>query len=234
MKVSIVIPVYNEENTIFTILNKINNIKQIDKEVIVIDDGSTDNTKNIIEQKCLNFIHKKKYLSKNYGKGYACREGIKISTGDIILIQDADLEYNPDNYPALIKPIISNQAKVVYGSRIMPGGKRSRPNHIMIKLSKLANFFLTKLSNLLNGQRLTDAHTCYKVFSKDVIKNIELVENGFNFCPEITAKVSKLGFKIYEVGIDYQGRSYKDGKKIKIIDGFSAIVALLKYNIKIF
>lgn len=230
MKLSVVIPVYNEEKTIYQILLKIDSIKDINKEVIVIDDGSSDNTRQILEIKCKNLFDKKIFFDKNKGKGFACKEGIKIATGDIIIIQDADLEYNPYNYNRLIEPIINNKAKVVYGSRIITGGIRKRPKKLMNLLSTIANYFLTWVSNLLNKQNLTDAHTCYKVFTKDVIKNIKLVENGFSFCPEVTAKISKKNIKILEVPIDYIGRSHKEGKKIQILDGLKALFAIIKYN----
>jgi len=231
MILSIIIPIYNEEKTIYEILCKINEISEIQKEIIVIDDGSSDNTKNILKTKCQNLYTKEIFLEKNYGKGYACRKGIAESTGDIILIQDADLEYNPKDYKKLIFPIMEKKCEVVYGSRVLPGAKRVRPKKFIIQLSKIANHFLTALSNFLNKQNLTDAHTCYKAFDKKILKKINLVENGFNFCPEITAKVSKLKIKIFEVPIEYHGRSHKDGKKIKVIDGFKAVYAVIKYNI---
>ena len=231
MILSIIIPIYNEEKTIYEILCKINEISEIQKEIIVIDDGSSDNTKNILKTKCQNLYTKEIFLEKKYGKGYACRKGIAESTGDIILIQDADLEYNPKDYKKLIFPIMEKKCEVVYGSRVLPGAKRVRPKKFIIQLSKIANHFLTALSNFLNKQNLTDAHTCYKAFDKKILNKINLVENGFNFCPEITAKVSKLKIKIFEVPIEYHGRSHKDGKKIKIIDGFKAVYAVIKYNI---
>tara|TARA_Y100000590_G_scaffold450526_1_gene590349 strand:+ start:712 stop:1410 length:699 start_codon:yes stop_codon:yes gene_type:complete len=231
MLVSIIIPVFNEEKTIYEILSKINKLKNIEKEIIVIDDGSTDNSKKIILEKCNDFISKKIFLDKNNGKGFACNSGIKIATGEIILIQDADLEYNPENYYDLLEPFKNNNIKAVYGSRILKGGKRIRPDEITFIISKLANYFLTFLSNLFNNQKLTDAHTCYKVVRKEVMNKISLKEKGFNFCPELTAKISKLGFKIHEVPIDYFGRNYKDGKKINFVDGLRAIYAIIRYNL---
>ena len=231
MILSVIIPVYNEEKTIFKILQKINNQTSIKKEIILIDDGSNDGTREKINKSCINLIDKKIFLDRNYGKGFACRIGIKKSTGDLLIIQDADLEYNPDDYLKLITPILNKSAKVVYGSRIIQGGNRKRPKHLMIQLSKIANYVLTFLSNLLNGQNLTDAHTCYKVFTRDIINQIDLKENGFNFCPELTAKISKLNVKIFEVPIDYNGRTHSEGKKISVIDGFRAFIATIKYNI---
>ena len=231
MLVSIVIPVFNEENLIFHILRKINNIKSLSKEIIIVDDGSTDNTRNVIENSCEGLFSKFIRLKKNYGKGYALREGFKSVSGDIIIVQDADLEYDPEDYYKLVSPIINSNEKVVYGSRVIKGAKRSRPNSIDTFIRILANKFLTSLSNFFNKQNLTDAHTCYKVFKTDILSQIELVENGFNFCPEITAKISKLGIKIIEVPISYYGRTHKEGKKISFIDGFRAIYAILLYNI---
>jgi glycosyltransferase involved in cell wall biosynthesis len=231
MMLSIVIPVYNEEKTIFEILEKISKQENIKKEVILVDDGSNDNSRNIISNNCKHLIDQIIFLDNNYGKGYACRIGIQKSKGDVIIIQDADLEYNPENYHKLLIPIINKETKVVYGSRVLKGGERTRPKNIIIWLSKLANYFLTFLSNLLNGQNLTDAHTCYKLITRDVIENIKLVENGFNFCPELTAKISKKKNKIIEIPIDYYGRTHSEGKKISIKDGFSAIYATIKYNI---
>jgi glycosyltransferase involved in cell wall biosynthesis len=230
MKLSIIIPVFNEEKTILKILKKINSLDKINKEIIVVDDGSTDNSKSKIENECLDLIDKNIFLDKNYGKGYACRKGIENSTGDIILIQDADLEYDPNNYYRLLEPIRNNIAKVVYGSRIMPGSNTVDNKRFNLHY-KFGNFFLTKLSNILNKQNLTDAHTCYKVFKADIIKSISLKEDNFNFCPEVTAKISKLKIKIYEVPIDYYGRTHKEGKKIGFKDGLNAIYANIKYNL---
>jgi len=231
MLVSIIIPVYNEEQYIKELLIKVNSIKNIKKEVIVINDKSDDNTQNILEQDCNSLYSKLINNKKNMGKGYSCREGIKVSSGEIILIQDADLEYNPENYQRLIDPIMNNDAKVVYGSRVLPGGQRTRPKTFDFVIRYFANWFLTFFSNLLNNQNLSDCHTCYKVFSAEIIKKIDLKENGFCFCPEITAKVSNLGIKIKEVPIDYFGRTQSEGKKISYFDGLRAINSILKYNL---
>ena len=230
MLVSIIIPVFNETRTILPILKKINNIRGIKKEIIIIDDGSTDDTKLIIRKKCSKLYSKLISYKKNRGKGYACRQGLKKASGNIIIIQDADLEYDPKDYPKLVKPIIKKKTKVVYGSRVLKGGKRIRPNSFDVFIRLLANHFLTFLSNILNNQNLTDAHTCYKVFDKSLLKKIKLKEDGFNFCPEITAKFSKAREKIYEVPINYYGRTHAEGKKITFIDGFRAIYAILRYN----
>jgi glycosyltransferase involved in cell wall biosynthesis len=165
------------------------------------------------------------------GKGYSVKQGIIHASGEIIIIQDADLEYNPDNYLTLLNPLINNEAQVVYGSRVLKGGTRTRPKTIDTKIRMFANNILTFFSNFLNNQDLTDCHTCYKVFLSSVIKRIPLEENGFAFCPEVTAKISKLGIKIKEVPIDYFGRTHKEGKKIVFIDGLKAVYAIIKYNL---
>jgi glycosyltransferase involved in cell wall biosynthesis len=230
--VSIVIPVYNEEKYIKDILLKIDQIKNISKDIVLVDDGSEDNTKNIIINDCKGLYNQKIFLDRNYGKGYALRKGFEVAKGDIIIIQDADLEYNPNDYQKLLKPIIEDNKIVVYGSRVLKGGIRRRPNSIDTYFRVFANYFLTYLSNFMNNQRLSDAHTCYKVFRADVSNKIILKENGFNFCPEFTAKISKLGIKIFEVPIDYNGRTHEEGKKISFFDGFRAIYAIIKYNFR--
>ena len=231
MLVSIIIPVFNESKTIFEILKKINKIKGFKKEIIIINDGSTDNTKKIIQKKCSNLYSKFISYKENKGKGYACRKGLMQVEGQIVIIQDADLEYDPNDYAKLIEPIIKKKSKIVYGSRVLEGGHRIRPKSIDVLIRLAANHFLTFLSNLLNQQNLTDAHTCYKVFDSSLLKKIKLAEDGFNFCPEITAKFSKIRENIYEVPINYYGRTHKEGKKISFLDGFRAIYAIIKYNI---
>ena len=231
MIISIVIPIYNEEKTIKSILLKIKKNKNIKKEVILVDDGSNDETRNIINNNCKGLYQKKIFLKKNMGKGFALRKGFKKVSGEIVIIQDADLEYSPNEYQRLIKPIITNESDVVYGSRVMIGAKRFRPKSLDTMIRMFANYFLTYLSNFLNNQNLTDAHTCYKVFKSSLLKNVKLEEDGFNFCPEFTAKISSLGIKIKEVPISYFGRTHKEGKKISFLDGFRAIYAIIRYNI---
>ena len=231
MKISIIIPVFNEARTILKILKKIKNIKKINKEVIIINDGSTDETKKIIEKKCKGLFNKLISYKHNRGKGYACRKGLKNVTGKIVIIQDADLEYDPRDYLKLLNPIFKKKTNVVYGSRVLKGGVRIRPNSFDVIIRLSANHFLTFLSNLLNNHNLTDAHTCYKVFKSNLIKKINLHEDGFNFCPEITAQFSKINEQIYEVPINYYGRTHDQGKKIYFSDGIKAIYALFKYNI---
>ena len=232
MLVSIIIPVYNEEKLIKNLLLRVNSIKKIKKEIIVINDGSTDKTLKVLKKDCKNLFTKLLSYKKNRGKGFACRKGINISNGEILIIQDGDLEYDPKNYYRLIKPIIKKKTNIVYGSRVIRGGKRIRPNTFDFKIRIFANHFLTFLSNILNNQNLTDAHTCYKVFRKKVINGINLQEDGFNFCPELTTKFSKINEKIIEVPIDYYGRTVKEGKKIQFFDGIRAIYCLIKYKIK--
>ena len=231
MLVSVIIPVFNEENFIQEILKKISEVKNIKKEIIIVNDCSTDSTVKILETNCSGLYDKIIHNKKNMGKGFSVREGIKFAKGEIILIQDADLEYNPDNYPRLVDPIIKKEAQVIYGSRVLEGGTRIRPKIYDSKVRLFADNFLTIFSNFLNKQNLTDCHTCYKVFSSDVIKKIHLEENGFAFCPEVTAKISKLGIKIKEVPFDYYGRTHEEGKKIVFLDGIKAIFAIIKYNL---
>ena len=189
MKISVVIPVFNEENFIKKILEKINEIK-LDLQIIVVNDGSKDDTKKILlENKFL--YHEFVDLNENQGKGFAIHQGLKKVKGDIVLVQDADLEYDPADYHKLLEPFKDHNIHCVYGSRVLPGANRTRPKSLSFAFRTFANHFLTFLSNLLNGQKLTDAHTCYKVFRSELVKSLTLVEKGFDFCPEITAKVSK-------------------------------------------
>ena len=232
MKVSIIIPCYNEEKTIDQIINKILSVNiDIEKEIIIVDDCSQDETKKILLK---NFSNNEKikifFHTKNSGKGAAIKTAKKYISGDIILIQDADLEYDPQDYGKLINPIISNKSKIVYGSRVLNQNRYSAPGFIS-KLRVFGNHLLTIVSNYLNNQKLTDAHTCYKVFHKEVFHKINLEENDFAFCPEVTTKISKLGYEIIEVPINYNGRSYEEGKKITWRDGFSALRCLIKYNL---
>ena len=227
MKTTILIPCYNEENTIEKIVNKILEINEVEKEIIIIDDCSSDNTKKILKENLVNKVNKIIFNEKNFGKGYCIREGIKVASGDIVLIQDADLEYDPSDYHKMIKPILKGNADVVYGSRF----KSSDETRILFFWHTVGNKFLTLLSNIFTNLNLTDMEVCYKAFKTEIIKNIDLKENRFGFEPEITAKVSKLNIRIYEVGIKYFGRTYKEGKKINWKDGFSAIRCIIKYNL---
>ena len=231
MLLSIVIPVFNEEKFIREILLKIKKLNNLKKEIILVNDGSTDSTQYVIEKDCKGLYDKFINLDSNFGKGYALRKGFELVVGDIIIVQDADLEYDPQDYLKLIDPIINSGHDVVYGSRVLDGSTRTRPKTFDTLIRVLANRFLTFLSNVLNNQNLTDAHTCYKVFKTSRLKQIKLAENGFNFCPEITAKFSQLGIKIHEVPISYYGRTHEEGKKISFVDGFRAIYAIILYNI---
>ena len=229
MKISVIIPVYNEENYIEKILERINEIN-LNLQIIVVNDGSHDKTKKLLlNNKSLysDFVD----LVENQGKGFAIHQGLKKVQGDIVLIQDADLEYDPSDYYKLIEPFKNKNIHCVYGSRVLPGADRTRPKSISFAFRTFANHFLTFLSNLLNKQKLTDAHTCYKVFRTDLINSLNLIEKGFDFCPEITAKVSRKKIKIYEVPISYNGRTHKEGKKIKFTDGFRAVRTIIYHNI---
>jgi glycosyltransferase involved in cell wall biosynthesis len=229
MKLSVIIPCYNEIHTIEKILNKIKKLSISKIEVILVDDCSNDGTREKIHDKIINknLVDKILYHDKNLGKGAAIRTGIKAATGEIIIIQDADLEYDPIEYQKLIKPIMDKKADVVYGSRFLgESGHR-----VLYFWNRVANAILTMLSNIFTNINLTDMETGYKVFKADIIKNIEIEENRFGFEPEITAKISKLKCRIYEVGIAYHGRTYDEGKKIGWQDAFKAIFCIFKYNI---
>ncbi len=226
MKISIIIPCYNEALTIEKIIEKILNNVKYDKEIIVIDDGSSDGSLDILKNKLEKKIDKILINDKNYGKGYSIRKGISFSRGDIIIIQDADLEYDPSEYIKLIEPIKNGFADVVYGSRFLGSDEK----RVHLYWHRVGNFFLTQLSNMFSNINLTDMETCYKAFKSSTIKKIQLKENRFGFEPEITAKIAKEKIRIFEVGIKYFGRSYDEGKKINWKDGFSAIRCILYYN----
>ena len=228
MKVSIIIPVYNEEKTILKIINKILKLKHLSKELIVVNDGSTDNTKNLLStlsKKRIKIINH----NKNLGKGAAIRTAQKYITGTHVIIQDADLEYNPLDYKKLLKPFKKPNVSVVFGSRVL-NKKRYKLKNFSSFERIFYNHILTIISNIINGQRLSDAHTCYKVFKNNIFKSMKLEENRFAFCPEITTKISNLNINILEVPISYHGRSYAEGKKITYLDGIRAIYVLFKYK----
>jgi glycosyltransferase involved in cell wall biosynthesis len=227
MKVSIIIPCYNEVHTIEEIITKVQNQKFYHKEIILIDDGSNDGTVDIIKTKLESKIDHLILNNKNYGKGYSVRKGIEVATGDIILIQDADLEYDPKDYKKLLEPIINGNADVVYGSRFM-GGEEKR---VLLFWHSVANYWLTKFSNMFTNLNLTDIEVCYKCFKAEIIKNIKLNENRFGFEPEITAKIARRNLRIFEVGIKYYGRNYLEGKKINWKDAISAVRCILLYNL---
>ena len=230
MKLSIIIPVYNEIKTIKKLLLKVVNQQIKDIQIIVVDDFSTDGTTEVIKNDLTQYIDKIIYHEKNMGKGAAIRSAQKYVNGDIVIIQDADLEYDPEDYKLLIDPIINKRTSVVYGSRVLNTKRYNSKNFISL-YRIFFNHMLTIFSNFVNNQNLTDAHTCYKVFETKIFKNIKLSENDFAFCPEITSKISKLKLNIIEIGISYTGRSVEEGKKIGIIDGFRAIFVLLKYGL---
>ena len=225
MKTSIIVPCFNEIRTIEKIIDKLNSLN-FDKEIIVVDDCSTDGTKEIIE-KIGNKNQIKIILNdRNYGKGYCIKKGLIESTGNIIIVQDADLEYEPSDISKLINPIKNGNADVVYGSRFIGSEER----RILFFWHSIGNKFLTTLSNMFTNLNLTDMECCYKAFKSEIIKTINLKENRFGFEPEITAKISKKDIKIYEVGIKYFGRKYSEGKKITWVDGFRAIYCIIFYS----
>ena len=231
---SIIIPAYNESKTILDILNRVaavNLIEGIEKELIVVNDASSDNTDEVVK----NYIREHQELNIRYhlhevnkGKGAALHTGIKICGGDFVVIQDADLEYDPFEFNLLLKPIIDGFADVVYGSRFMGG----RPHRILFFWHSIGNKFLTFVSNVFTNLNLTDMETCYKMWRSELIKSVNLKERRFGFEPEVTAKISRIpNVRIYEVGISYYGRTYAEGKKINWKDGLRAIFCILKYNI---
>ena len=229
MKLSIIMPVYNEAPTITEILKKVNSQKKyFELEVIISDDCSTDLTRQLLNNH-KNFYQKIFLGEKNKGKGAAIKAVQGMVSGDIVIIQDADLEYDPADYSQLVRPIIDNKTKVVYGSRVI-GKKRYEMKNFLSFWRIFFNHLLTILSNTLNKQDLTDAHTCYKVFSRDIFQSLNLSETGFGFCPDVTSQLGKLNENILEVPIFYKGRSAVQGKKIAISDGFRALYVLLKHR----
>jgi glycosyltransferase involved in cell wall biosynthesis len=224
MKLSIVIPVYNEKDTILKVLDR---IRQVDlpKEMIVVDDSSTDGTREVLQSLPASSDLRVIFQPVNKGKGAALRAGFSAVSGDIVVIQDADLEYDPEEYPKLIEPILANKADVVYGSRFLGG-----PHRVLFYWHSLGNRILTTLSNMLTDLNLTDMETCYKIFRAKILEEITLRENRFGFEPEFTAKVSKRRYRIFEVPISYSGRDYSEGKKIGWKDGVAALYFIIKYR----
>ena len=227
MLVTVLIPCFNEKKTITKVVDRVNDIKDLNLEIIIIDDNSNDGTRDLLKDKIKDKVSRIIFNNKNYGKGYCIRKGIEASNGDAILIQDADLEYDPSDYQKLIKPIESGVADVVYGSRFL-GGEEKR---VLFFWHTLGNKLLTIFSNMFTNLNLTDMEVGYKLFRSEILKDINLVENRFGIEPEVTAKISKKKIRIFEVGISYYGRKYDDGKKITWRDGFSAIRCIIKYNL---
>ena len=227
MLLTIIIPCYNEKKTIIQIVKKIKKERKIKKQIILVDDFSTDGTREIIKKKLKN-IDKVIFHKQNSGKGSAIISALKYIKGDLVLIQDADLEYDPRDYKKLIKPFKNKAIQIVYGSRFLGKNKK---NHFNNKFMILGNYFLTLISNLINNQKLTDAHTCYKIFRKKTLLSLKIKEKHFAFCPEVTTKASNLGVKIIEVPISYKGRGIGEGKKIAIGDAFDALFVILKNKI---
>ena len=227
MKVSIVIPCFNEVDTIETIVKAVLSAPLNNREVVIVDDNSTDGTKEILNKKIRPLVERIIFHEINQGKGAALRTGFENVTGDVVIIQDADLEYNPKEYPILLQPILDGVADVVYGSRFQ-GGQAHR---VLYFWHYVGNKILTLLSNMFTNLNLTDMETCYKAFRTGILKKINIEENHFGVEPEITAKIAKLDCRIYEVGISYNGRTYKEGKKINWKDGIVALWCIVKYNI---
>jgi len=228
VKLSVVIPCYNEKETIVELVNAVLASPYQDKEIIIIDDHSTDGTQEVLKAEIEDRVSRVIYKDKNEGKGAALRSGFEAFTGDVVIIQDADLEYDPNEYQKVITPILNDKADVVYGSRFMG----AEPHRVVYFWHRVGNGFLTLMSNFMTNLNLTDMETCYKAFKREVIKSIKVEENRFGFEPEITAKIARKKCRIYEVGISYYGRTYEEGKKIGWKDGFRAIYCIIKYRFK--
>ena len=227
MKLSIVIPCYNEVSTIRHIVDRVRAAPVAEREIIIVDDCSRDGTRDLLRTEIAPLVDKVLFHEVNQGKGAALRTGFRAATGDVVVVQDADLEYDPQDYPRLLQPILEGKADVVFGSRFQGG----QPHRVVYFWHMVGNKFLTLLSNMATNINLTDMETCYKMFRREVLQRIEIEENRFGFEPEITAKVARLGVVIFEVGISYYGRTYAEGKKIGWRDGFRALWAIAKYNL---
>lgn len=227
MKVSVVIPCYNERGTIASVVHAVRASPVELLEVIIVDDCSTDGTAELIEEQLANDVDRVIRHTRNQGKGASLRTGLKAVTGDIVVIQDADLEYDPQEYPLLLEPILSGKADVVYGSRFMGG----RAHRVVYFWHMIGNRFLTLLSNMFTNLNLTDMETGYKAFRREALTDVMIEEDRFGFEPEITAKIARSGWRVFEVGVSYNGRTYEEGKKIGWRDGVRAIYSIVKYNI---
>jgi glycosyltransferase involved in cell wall biosynthesis len=227
VKVSIVIPVFNELSTLGKLLNRVRQVQLPMRKIVLVDDGSTDGTRELLRGPLAPLIDRLVCHEKNQSKGAALRTGFAVATGDIILIQDADLEYDPADYPKLLEPILKGEAEVGYGSRFVKNSHR-RTEHLA---HALANRFLTLISNIFTHMALSDMETCYKVFRREILNGMTLKEQGFGFEPEFTAKVSRRKCHVREIGISYVARSYPEGKKLKWKDGFRALYAIMRYNV---
>ena len=226
MKLSVIIPCYNEASSIERLLRAVRQSLYPKKEVIVVDDFSTDGSRELLQNQLTELVDHLILQDRNQGKGAALRAGFQAASGDLVVVQDADLEYDPREYSQLVEPIVTGVADVVYGSRFVG----AQPHRVLYYWHRVGNGFLTVLSNMFTNLNLTDMETCYKVFRAEIIKSISIEEDRFGFEPEITAKVARLGCRIYEVGISYHGRTYAQGKKINWKDGFWAIYCIVKYN----